>query len=203
MRHAAGWVGDAVGAARRVGHGYLPTVEDSGQTDGRRFELRWTPTVRDFERAVMAKRRATRVLWLDRGLGGLLAVFCAIRLQQSVSSSLPGFLLGLALATGVWGRVYRRLFVWRHANVFVPTHTVVTSDGLEDTNGLKTVRTAWEGWAVHVPLDDMLVLLTSAKGDAGMGLLPMRGLSDSGDWPDLVALVTEHVPLHPKLMKQR
>ena len=159
--------------------------------------------MRDFERAVMAKRRATRVVWLDRGLGGLLAVFCAFGLRQSVASSLPGVLLGLALATGVWGRLYRRLFVWRHANVFTPIYTVVTADGLEDTDGLKTVRTAWEVWAAYVPLDDMLVLMASTGGSSELGVLPRWGLTDAADWPALVALVEVDVPLHPKLASRR
>ena len=183
--------------------GYIPAVDDSGLGDGPRFELRWTPTVRELERAVRMTRRASRVEWVERGLGGLLAVFCAFGLRQSVVSSLPGLLIGLALATGFWGRTYRRLFVWRHSNVFVPTCTVVTADGLEDTDELKSVRTAWEVWTAYVPLDDMMILLTSVKGNAGLGLLPRRALSDSADWSALVALVEARVPLHPKLSPRR
>lgn len=167
------------------------------------YALDWTPSVRDCERALRAKRRTTRVVWTERIFGGIIALFGLSGLLAGDWAALPAFLFGIAGASGLWLWAYGRLFVWRRAGGLLPTRTVLTAAGVQRIDEMHRIESSWDMWKAYIPLGDMIILLSSPKGNAAMLLLPKRGLADSSKWPELADLVTAHVPPHPKLKSSR
>jgi len=163
------------------------------------YALNWTPAVRDCERALRAKRRTTRVVWTERIFGGLLALFGLSGLLAGDWAALPAFLIGVAGASGLWIWAYGRMFVWRRSGSLLPTRTLITAAGVQNIDESHSVNSSWDMWKAYIPLDDMIILMSSPKGNASMLLLPKRGLADASSWPELTDFVATHVPRHPKL----
>lgn len=162
------------------------------------FELSWQPTVADYEQLFRAKRRATRVVWLERGAGALLVLGWAQGVIHADPVAIFFFLLGVSMATGVYLRTYRWLFTYRrHPSMFLLTRSTVDEQEIREIDDESDVRMAWSRWKAVLHLPDRLILMTETGGNCSMTYLPKRGLADPEQWPALVRLVESRVPDHP------
>lgn len=162
------------------------------------FELAFQPTISDYELAVRAKRRATRALWLDRGVGTLMVLVATPAIFQGYLSSIPLGLFGLGAATGLNGRAHRWLFTYRRQpSMFLPTHFTVDDRGMRERDGQVDTFVDWSRYKALLHLDDRLILMTATGGNCGITGLPRRALDDASQWPAFVKLAEAHVPDHP------
>jgi len=163
------------------------------------FELAWQPTLADLEGADRAKRRATRVVWLDRGVGALLALGSIPALIHGDPVAIFFFVFGISLAADLYGRAYKRLFFYRrHPHIFEPTQITLTAAGIDETDGRSAVHSDWGRWRAVLHQDDRLILMTATGGNCGLFPLPKRALLDQEQWDALVRLVESRVPDHPR-----
>lgn len=185
---------DPVSSAGQVG--------DGGPV-GRSFVLRLTPTVEDYEAVLAARRRATRAVWLDRGMGVVYLVLGLVMLLGTAwdLGGAPWLLLGAVLLvlgfgflTGRTGRWYRRLFTWRsNPGMFVPVEETVDDDGISTVSDDRVQQFAWSHWTSVLELPEHVVVATSPRGNASINVLARRGLEEPERWDELVRFVRERV----------
>jgi hypothetical protein len=162
------------------------------------FVLVWTPTLRELEAAIRARRRATRVTWLEWGFGGLGAVVFGSALASGTWSAGFAFVLSILWGTGLWGFGYRWLFYWRrNPHAFAELRQVVSETGVTEAQAGQVSSFEWAYWGSLLHLRHALLLTVSPKGNTGFVVLARRGLAHPNDWPALVALVTRQVSARP------
>ena len=177
---------------------------------GRDLTLSWTPTQREYERALRLWRDASGQRQRSRNRG---ATVCA-----------AGFvLLGFVLVNGGGARVLALVaplvllvvgIVWwrdvvprwglrraiRKAPALLePVTVTVDKDGLTSSTGSVSQRFDWSRFAAYVEIPDLLLLGLSTESPAVSGILPRSSASSSNVWDAVTARARRNVPLHPRL----
>jgi len=164
------------------------------------LELVWTPTIAEVERAIRARRRATRVVWLERGFGAAGVVLFGADLLTGDWVALPFLVYFLLLAAGAWGFAYRWLFTWRrNPQLFTDeVRQILTDEGILGIQGSVTTNSSWDRWASLLHLRDAVMVVASNKGNTSFVLLQRGGAKDDAQWAVVLDLVEGHVPAHPR-----
>jgi hypothetical protein len=161
-------------------------VTDVTPTRGVGIALEWTPTLRQLERGVRARRRATRVAWLEWGLGAVAFLVFLPGALNGESAAWPGLVISVLYGTGLWGFGYRWLFYWRrHPDSFAPDRMEVAESGIVDAQAGVTQRFEWNHWRALLHYRDGLLLMTSTKGDAGVLFLPSAAAVNADEWSEV------------------
>lgn len=167
------------------------------------------PTIADIEHAIAAKRRATKVFWLDLAGGLLITAMACLgilillfdplsRSPLAMASTLLLLVWGILILTGHYGRAYRRLFVYRNdPDLFLDMTITLDDEGIRSVDTHHDERTTWAAWKAWIRTKDGIALLTSVKGAAGYEILPRRALTEPSRWNEMLAFVSAHVPRHP------
>lgn len=117
------------------------------------IELVWTPTIAAVDAAQRARRRATRVTWLEWAFCGAAIVFVAPGVPTADPYALFVVVLCVLLATGLWGFGYRWVVHYRfNPQLYTEARITLTDDGIVETQAGTTVHVPWERWKRIVPV---------------------------------------------------
>jgi hypothetical protein len=174
-------------------------VTDAASTPVGGIVLEWTPTLGQLERGVRARRRATKVVWLEWGFGTVaFLIFLPGALNGDVSVW-PVLVIAILYGSGLWGFGYRWLFYWRrHPDSFAPDRMEVAESGIVDVQAGVTRQFEWSHWRALLHYRDGLLLMTSPKGNAGVLFVPRAAAANDEDWSEVTSVIGNHVPAHPR-----
>lgn len=179
----------------------------SGDRD---LTLAWTPTRRDYQRALRLWRDASGQRQRSRNRGATVAVAGFILLMFVVTSGGGAKALAITapLVLIVVGLVWWRDIVpyWglrrtirRAPALLEPVTITVDKGGLTSLTGSVSQRFDWTRFAAYVEIPDLLVLGLSPDSPAVSGILPRSAAGSSTVWDSVTARARRNVPLHPRL----
>ncbi len=162
------------------------------------IELAWTPTIAAVEAAQRARRRATRVTWLEWAFCGAAIVFVAPGVPTADPYALFVVVLCVLLATGLWGFGYRWAVHYRfNPQLYTEARITLTDDGIVETQAGTTVHVPWERWSSLLHMRDAVILMMADKGNGLFLLLHRRAVPDDATWADVLDRVEGRVRPHP------
>jgi hypothetical protein len=161
-------------------------------------ELVWTPTIAAVDAAVRARRRATRVTWLEWVFSGAgIAFFGAGVYAGQLGAVLP-LVLCVLFGSGLWGFGYRWVVHYRYnPQLFTEVRLTLTDAGIVENQAGVTINVAWDHWSSYLHMRDAIAVMAANNGNTSFILLHRRAAPDDATWADVLTRVESHLPPHP------
>ena len=177
---------------------------------GRDLTLAWTPTEREYVRALRLWRDASGQRQRSRNRGAtvcaagfVLLVFVLVSGggSKGLAVTAPLVLLVVGIVwwrdiVPVWGL---RRTIRKAPALLEPVTITVDKDGLTSRTGTVSQRFDWNRFAAYVEIPDLLLLGLSPDSPAVSGIIPRSAASSANVWEAVTARARRNVPLHPRL----
>ena len=174
--------------------------------------LQWTPTLKEYERALGLWRDASGQKQRMRNRGMAISVFAIVLMGIVLANSRGSRLLAIlpllfVLAVGIawfrdviayWG--LRRTVASTPA-LLEPVTITVDKEGVRSTTPAGSVFVEWSRWVAHIEIADLVLLGLSYESPAVGGILPRSAAPTGAAWDAVTARIRTQVPLHPRVAR--